>query len=421
MVRGTGDQYASGRIQPTIRHSARSVPHTIWLPTKCRGVNVAARKPKDDQEAPAEGAAAPRKRVQSDFPKFSLEEALRVAEAIESANGGRPYPPADTAIALDISPGSSDWRTLTAASFKYGLTTGTYKTERLALTDLAERVVSPTSDEDQVAALFTAAISPRTFNSIFEYFKGKKLPASNFLENTIVREFSVPKEHAGLCASVFIKNAQFVGLTRTTKTGQWLGDEPSGLPPGSLHGDDERGEGDDDFAGEEEEATDHDAAPPSPRADPAPRRGKGKAVFLGHGKNKKPMEQLQKILTEYGVPFKVAVDEPNKGRPISEKVAQVMENCGAAILVFTADEEFRTVDGDEVWRPSENVVYELGASAVMYGKRIIIFKEAGVTFPSNFRDIGYIEFEKDSLAAKGVDLFRELIAFNIIQVSVPDA
>jgi predicted nucleotide-binding protein len=151
------------------------------------------------------------------------------------------------------------------------------------------------------------------------------------------------------------------------------------------------------------------------------KRGKGKAVFLGHGKNKKPVEQLQKILTEYGVPFKVAIDEPNKGRPISEKVAQVMDECGAAILVFTADEEFRTVDGAEVWRPSENVVYELGASAIMYGKRIIIFKEVGVTFPTNFRDIGYIEFDKDSLAAKGVDLFRELIAFNIIQVSVPDA
>jgi hypothetical protein len=54
----------------------------------------------------------------------------------------------------------------------------------------------------------------------------------------------------------------------------------------------------------------------------------------------------------------------------------------------------------------------------MYGQRIIIFKEQGVTFPSNFRDIGYIEFEKDLLHAKGIDLFRELIAFKVIQVSV---
>ena len=49
---------------------------------------------------------------------------------------------------------------------------------------------------------------------MFGYFKGKKLPASNFLENTIAREFDVPKEQAGICAAVFIKNSQFIGLAR---------------------------------------------------------------------------------------------------------------------------------------------------------------------------------------------------------------
>ena len=102
------------------------------------------RKKPVDEAAVAATAASKRKRVQSDFPKVALEDAIRVAEAIESANAGNPYPPTDTAIALDISPGSSDWRTLTAASFKYGLTTGTYKTDRLTLTDLASRIVAPT-------------------------------------------------------------------------------------------------------------------------------------------------------------------------------------------------------------------------------------------------------------------------------------
>jgi predicted nucleotide-binding protein len=96
-----------------------------------------------------------------------------------------------------------------------------------------------------------------------------------------------------------------------------------------------------------------------------------------------------------------------------------MNQCGAAILIFTADEEFKTPDGEPIWRPNENVVYELGASSVLYGGRIIIFKEVGVTFPSNFKDIGHIEFEKDALDAKGMDLFRELIAFQIVEFSVP--
>ncbi len=130
------------------------------------------------------------------------------------------------------------------------------------------------------------------------------------------------------------------------------------------------------------------------------------------------MEQLKEILDQYKIPYKVAVDEPNQFRPISQKVADIMKECGAAILIFTADEELRGLEGDTIWRPSENVVYELGAASVLYGKKIIVFKEAAVHFPSNFRDIGYISFDKDQLAAKVNDLFREFIAFGLIKVTV---
>lgn len=49
----------------------------------------------------------------------------------------------------------------------------------------------------------------------------------------------------------------------------------------------------------------------------------------------------------------------------------------------------------------------------------MIFKEVGVDFPTNFRDIGYIEFGKDRLDAKVNELFRELIGFKLVTVSVP--
>ena len=46
----------------------------------------------------------------------------------------------------------------------------------------------------------------------------------------------------------------------------------------------------------------------------------GQAIFLAHGKNKKPVEQLKKILEQFKIPYKVAVEEPNLGRPIGNKV-----------------------------------------------------------------------------------------------------
>jgi predicted nucleotide-binding protein len=96
------------------------------------------------------------------------------------------------------------------------------------------------------------------------------------------------------------------------------------------------------------------------------------------------------------------------------------DECSSGIFIFTADERFlREKNGgetEEVWRPSENVVYELGAASILYENRIVIFKEKGVSFPSDFSDLGYIEFEKDQLVAELGSLFAELVGLDILEV-----
>jgi hypothetical protein len=171
-----------------------------------------------------------RKRARSDFPKDTLEQAVRVAHALEEANGGRPLPPIETATALGISPGSSDLRVLLSSSLKYGLTQGSYKSERISLDPLGREIVEPTSPETQRDAQVRASLTPPTFRSIYDYFKGKKLPEKTFFENTVVREFSLPREHAEVCVRVFTTNMEFVGLVRTTKTGRWLSTDRGALP-----------------------------------------------------------------------------------------------------------------------------------------------------------------------------------------------
>ena len=71
-----------------------------------------------------------------------------------------------------------------------------------------------------------------------------------------------------------------------------------------------------------------------------------------------------------------------------------MLECGSAILIAES--------GDEVWRPSENVVHELGAASIQYEERVVIFKEKGV------------------IEAKAMDLLRELVSFNLVKISRHD-
>ena len=138
--------------------------------------------------------------------------------------------------------------------------------------------------------------------------------------------------------------------------------------------------------------------------------------FVAHGRDTQAVQQLEVILKELGIPYVVAKEEAHAGRPISQKVKELMGACSGGIFVCSADEEFKDAEGNIVLRPRENVIYELGAAAYLYDRRIVIFKEKGVTFPSDFSDLGYIEFEKGQLSGKTIDLLRELMALKAIRL-----
>jgi predicted nucleotide-binding protein len=252
------------------------------------------------------------------------------------------------------------------------------------------------------------------FRRVYDYYKGKKLPDPQFLGNTLVREFSIAKENVDKFVDVFNANINYLGLVKESGSGKWLSTELQGDDTISLVGQPPKKNSNGTAPAEIPKLP----TPISSAALPDPAKSLRNAIFVGHGKDKAPREQLEKLLSEYQLPFKVAEEEANHGRPISQKVADTMHECGAAILIFTADEEFTDKNGHSVFRPSENVVFELGAASVLYGSRIIIFRDSRVQFPTNFRDIGYITFEPNQLAAKVNELFRELIGFGLIKISV---
>jgi hypothetical protein len=239
-----------------------------------------------------------------------------------------------------------------------------------------------------------------------------------------LRNAKVDEERAEEASKYILSDAKTAGLVRTVKNADWV--DLSGTPAPRVD-DDEGLEDEDEPPGGElddladvDEAGDGDEGGGADEAHDGLKRARPNAIFVGHGENKKPRDQLTKILGQYGIPFKVAEDEPNRGRPIPIKVKETMEECGAAVLIFSADEELFDKDGNSVWRPSENVVNELGAASIMYDSRIIIFREESVNLATNYESIGYITFEHDDLTAKANDLFRELIAFGILKVSVSD-
>jgi len=279
--------------------------------------------------------------------------------------------------------------------------------------------VSPTEVDDDRAALRQAALKPTIAQQFYAKYDGAALPPANIAQN-VLASFGVPPDRTAAVLELLLQNAMFVGFVKKIKDKDFIdiGSPISIVPETSVS--EER-----DPAILATNVTDDslpdeflDAAEPADEYEPGHTKSPKNAIFIGHGGNRLPMEQLIKILNEYHIPHKQAVDEPNRARPIPQKVADVMGECGAAILVFTADREYFDSDGNSIWRPSDNVSHELGAASVLYGDRIVIFKESGIELPSNFSSIGYIEFEKDKLEDKGLELFRELVSMHILSVSV---
>lgn len=341
------------------------------------------------------------------FPRHSLEEALQIGQKIQDERGGLQFKKLLLADALGIKPSSSEFRDLLSSSYKYGLTEGTEKASDVFLTPLGKQATQSKDSVARLNALKKVILDTAPFGKFFEDYLEKKLPSPEMLAKILVAEYDIPSEYAEECGDLVISNGQFVSFIRE------IGGSPHvllDLPFKEEKASDE--EGQKKPKGQEESQEQLDVSAQAKSESQAPR-----AIFIGHGKNKAPLMQLQKILSTFQIPHRVVAQEANLGRPIPIKVKEVMQQCGSAILIFTKDEKFFDEDGKEIWRPSENVVHELGASSFLYEDRIVIFKEEGLYFPANYQSIGYIEFGETGLESKTSDLLKELIGFGLVKIT----
>jgi predicted nucleotide-binding protein len=338
-------------------------------------------------------AASLQGKIKSDFPKHTLEEALRIAQGIEDKNGGGPMPPIEMASAIDTSPGSSEFRVVLSSSIKYGLTSGSFNAGRISLEEQGRNIVEASSDESRRNALVQAALTPPTFKSMYQHFKGKKLPEATFFENTIVREFDVPREHAKKCVEIFTKNAEYIGVVRTLPSGKWLSTAPIGAP--------------EDVADAEAEA---DAGvqtkSPAPAAMPAMAGQKAAAaaaatgkpkVFIAHGKNAQVVIQLKDVLTFGNFEPVVAEEYETAAKSIPDKVLALMRGCSAGIIHVAGEEELLDKSGATHHKLNENVLIEIGAAMALYGRKFILLVQKGLHMPSNLQGLYLCYYEGDKL------------------------
>ncbi len=160
--------------------------------------------------------------------------------------------------------------------------------------------------------------------------------------------------------------------------------------------------------------TEEQSEAPAQQVLPAQEKKLAKKVFVSHGRTKGPLAEVEEMLTIMGLEPKVAIREPNLARPVSDKVRTAMKDCSAAVFIFTPDETLTDDQGKRVYKPSENVLHELGAASVLYDDKVVILKEKSIGLPSNISGLAHIPFDGENVKATFMDLYKELKAFGLL-------
>lgn len=157
-----------------------------------------------------------RTRKQRNYPAWTFEQSLFLAEAIQQFASGEKVNRLTLFKALDKSPNSSSSQNLITNSTKYGLTKGSFSAEYLELTPAGRVLTDPKPNNiERFETAFECAIKSITiFTILYETYRGKKLPAHAVFADTI-REKDPDVVDAKECIDIFVVNCRYLGLLQS--------------------------------------------------------------------------------------------------------------------------------------------------------------------------------------------------------------
>jgi predicted nucleotide-binding protein len=349
---------------------------------------------------PAKLAGPPKKErtylSQSDIPWYSVDKALKVAEAIVNNYGSKPAKPLDVAKVLDVMPQSSGFRMLTGASIAYGLTDGGWNAAQISLTPLALKILKPKTETDTLDGKREALLKPRVTKEFLSKYNDNPIPRDDIAYN-ILEDFGVPKDRTKSVLEMIMEGAESVGFLTEIK-GKKYANLQGVTPPTEPSSEDEPEDVPDPPNGT--------AAIPAP-AKPATIITKPgtetrlSRVYISHGKNREFVDPIRQLLKFGQLEAVVSVELSTVSQPVTQKVMNDMRSCGAAIIHVDSEQKLMdpTDTSKEVIVLNPNVLIEIGAAMALYGERYILLVREGVKLPSNLQGLYEVRYSGDKLDA----------------------
>jgi predicted nucleotide-binding protein len=358
--------------------------------------------------APRVKKSNPEKRTyfkQVDFPQTTLQQAQKIASALIDNFAGRDGSPPDIALAIGISPTSSAWPVLAGAAIAYGLTEGGVNANAIKLTPLGRKLVAPEEEGEDLSARRAAIMKPRISKEFFERYRRAKFP-NDAIAGNVLRALGLPPDRLQSAVEIVKENGRYAGIIRQTPTGPFVNVDSPGVPAPTAtpalieHDVDEEPAAEESAStttpiAAESSATYASQMPPAgiaPSFDPKTNR-----VFISHGKQRAVVIQMKELLAFGNFEPVVSMERESTAIPVPEKVFEDMRSCGAGVIHVGGEGKYLDGNGIEHSKINDNVLIEIGAAMALYGKKVVLLVEKGVTLPSNLQGLYRCDFEGDRL------------------------
>ena len=153
------------------------------------------------------------------YPKDSVLDCLRIPQAIIDQNAGEACSDREGAGFAKIG-WTGETSVEISSALKYGLLERP-SPGQIKPTDLARKIVRPQDPEDKLNALRQAVMKAPVVSDVYAKYRSENLPDTEFLVNTLVDSFNVPREQVSQFITVFTKTLKEAELLEELSNGKF--------------------------------------------------------------------------------------------------------------------------------------------------------------------------------------------------------
>ena len=257
--------------------------------------------------------------------------------------------------------------------------------------------MAPEAEGEDLAARREAILRPKLLHDFFEKYRRAKFP-NDVIAVNVLKAMGLPSDRTEAALEIIKENGRYAGIIREIPTGPFINLDSPGVPaPTATPAFPEPSSLDAVEASIQDEVAKPSVPPAAIMTQIAAQDVKANRVFISHGKQKAIVVQIKELLAFGNFDPVVSVEREATAIPVPEKVFEDMRSCSAGVIHVGSEGKYLDKSGSELTKLNDNVLIEIGAAMALYGKKVILLVEHGVTLPSNLQGLYRCDFAGDKL------------------------